>query len=212
MVATAGDGVLPSGLKELIGLAVNAAVTHLDRGAVVAHVEGAIAHGATDEEILGVLQLVSCLGIHALVHGVPRLIKAAPELAATALTPRQQTLKDSWVSKRGFWPESFDGLLAGDPDYFEAASDLQNAPIDGVLEPKVRELIFVAIDASTTHMYANVDRHIELALEYGATPAEVLATLELTALIGVKSFTVGASALEEVRERARPTGALLSGG
>jgi alkylhydroperoxidase/carboxymuconolactone decarboxylase family protein YurZ len=155
----------------------------------------------TDAEILEVLQLVSCLGIHALVHGVPRLINAAPELGAGALTPRQQALKDDWVSKRGFWPESFDGVLFGNPDYFEAAGAFQNSPLGGVLEPKVRELIFVAIDASTTHMYSNVDRHIELALEYGATPAEVLGTLELTALIGVKSFAVGVRALANARGR-----------
>jgi alkylhydroperoxidase/carboxymuconolactone decarboxylase family protein YurZ len=199
--ATETSEVLPGAIRELIGLAVNAAATHLNREAATQHIEHALAEGATDEQIVEVLQLSSALGIHALVHGVPRLVKVAPELIAGDLSPRQQALKDYWLTHRGFWPESFDGVLAGDPEYFEACSDFQNAPIGGVLEPKIRELIFTAIDASTTHMYANVDRHIQLALDHGATPAEVLATLELTALIGVQCFTLGVEALIAVRER-----------
>jgi alkylhydroperoxidase/carboxymuconolactone decarboxylase family protein YurZ len=199
MVDATRQGPLSPAFSELIGLAVNAAVTHLDRRATAAHIQAAFDQGATEEAIVEVLQLVSCLGIHALVHGVPRLAKAAPELVADELSPRQEALKQGWLELRGFWPEVFDGVLAGDPDFFEAARDFQNAPIGGVLSPKERELVFVAIDASTTHMYANVDRHIQLALEFGATPAEVLTTLELTALMGVQSFTMGVEELLALR-------------
>jgi alkylhydroperoxidase/carboxymuconolactone decarboxylase family protein YurZ len=199
--ATERDEILPPARRHLIGLAVNAAATHLHPEAVRAHVEGALEHGATDEEIVDVLQLASCLGMHTLVHGAPRLVAAAPELVADELSPRQQAIKDEWLQLRGYWPEAFDGVLAGDVAYFEACSDLQNAPFGDTIDDMFRELIFVAIDASTTHMYANVDRHIRLALEYGATPQQVLATLELTALIGVQCFTIGVEALQQAKAR-----------
>lgn len=198
---TAANAELPRLSRELIGLAVNAAVTHLNRDATVAHIIAALECGASDREIFEVLQLASCLGMHTIVHGVPLLVAAAPELMETELSERQRTLKEHWVALRGYWPAPFDGLLALDPEYFAACSDFQNAPFGGAIDRKLRELIFVAIDASTTHMYANVDRHIRLALEYGATPDEVLATLEITALIGVQSYTLGFEALAEARAR-----------
>lgn len=186
---------------ELIGLAVNAAPTHMNREAARRHIERALELGASEEQIAQVLQLASCLGIHTIVHGVPRLAKYAPDLIAAPRSERQVELKKSWEDSRGFWPPSFEGLVAGDPDFYEAALDFQNGPAMSV-EPRFRELVFTAIDASTTHMYDNVDRHIELALEHGATPQEVLATLEITALIGMQGYTLGMAVLEEVRDAA----------
>ena len=49
-----------------------------------------------------------------------------------------------------------------------------------MLEPKVKELIYTAFDASATHMYVpGLRQHIENALGYGATPAEVMEVFEL---------------------------------
>lgn len=199
--AVEDDTVLTPAVRHLIGLAVNAAVTHLNREASTAHIEAALRHGASEREVLEVLEYVSCLGIHSLVHGAPRLVAAAPEMTAAPLSPRQRSIKDEFLTHRPYWPEPFDGVLAADPDFFEACSDFQHAPYGGVIEEKVRELIFVAIDASTTHMYANVDRHIRLALELGATPRQVMAALEISALIGVQSYTMGVAALEEAQQR-----------
>lgn len=187
--------------RELIGLAVNAAPTHMNRAAVADHIRAALDLGASGTAIAEVLQLASCLGMHTIVHGVPRLVRFAPQVVDAPRSARQDELKKGWEDLRGFWPPSFEGVVAGDPDFFEASAEFQNGPALAV-EPRFRELVFVAIDASTTHMYDNVDRHIELALEHGATPEEVLATLEITALIGMQCFTDGMAVLAELTDPA----------
>jgi alkylhydroperoxidase/carboxymuconolactone decarboxylase family protein YurZ len=58
-----------------------------------------------------------------------------------------------------------------------------------VLEPKVKELIYTAFDASATHMYVpGLRQHIENALGYGATPAEVMEVFELASTLGIHGY------------------------
>src|SRR5262245_8024636 len=90
-------------MQELIGLAVNASPTHLNQPAVGAHIAGALAEGGTEEVIVEVLQLVSCLGIHAIVHAVPKLVALADDLTLNG-DERRTALKRSWTDRRGFWP------------------------------------------------------------------------------------------------------------
>jgi alkylhydroperoxidase/carboxymuconolactone decarboxylase family protein YurZ len=67
-----------------------------------------------------------------------------------------------------------------------------------VLEPKVREFIYVAIDASTTHMFDEGTRgHMANALKHGATVAEILEVLEHAATIGVQSIVEGLPILQQ---------------
>ena len=66
-----------------------------------------------------------------------------------------------------------------------------------MLEPKVKELIYTAFDASATHMYVpGLRQHIENALAYGATPAEVMEVFELASAIGIHACAVGLPILE----------------
>lgn len=67
------NGPLPRKYKELIFIAVNVATTHLWASGTRRHIRNALAAGATREEILEVMQLVSILGIHAMALGVPIL-------------------------------------------------------------------------------------------------------------------------------------------
>ena len=73
----------------------------------------------------------------------------------------------------------------------------------GVLEPKVIELIAIAVDASCTHMYGpGVRRHIRKALQLGATQQEIAAVLQLTSVLGIHTMSLGAPILlEEVAAR-----------
>ena len=66
-------------MKELIYIAIDAATTHLYEPGLRQHMRNALNYGATKEEIMEVLELVSVLGIHACTLGVPVLIE---ELAA----------------------------------------------------------------------------------------------------------------------------------
>ena len=68
----------------------------------------------------------------------------------------------------------------------------------GTLEPKVKEFIYCAFDASATHMFApGLRQHIANAIRYGATGAELMEVFELASGIGVESFALGLPALAE---------------
>lgn len=76
---------------------------------------------------------------------------------------------------------------------------------NGALEPQVRELIYVAIDASTTHLYGPGTRiHMRNALKHGATQEELREVLELTSVLGIHSITSGVPiSVDEVRSAGR---------
>jgi len=75
------SGVLDAKTIEFIAIAVDASCTHMYAPGVRRHVRKALELGATREEILAVLQLVSVLGIHTMSLGAPILVE---ELAAAA--------------------------------------------------------------------------------------------------------------------------------
>ena len=191
-------------IKEFVCLAVNAAATHMYAPGIREHARRAIDLGATKEELLEVLQLTSTLGIHASTVGVPLLLEALGDREAPPLDERRAALKADFEAKRGYWHGFWDGLLELDPDFFQAYVDFSAYPWEnGVLEPKVRELIYTAFDASATHMYVpGLRQHIENALGYGATPAEVMEVFELASTIGIHGYLVGLPIVLEELERA----------
>ena len=121
------------------------------------------------------------------------------------LTSEQKGLRDRFIEARGYWNEFWDGLLMLDADFFEAYLVLSSVPWrTGTLEPKVKELIYVAIDASTTHLYEpGLRQHIRNALGYGATKEEIMEVLELTSVLGIHSCTMGVPVLIEELEAIR---------
>lgn len=196
----AGCDALAPKVRELIGLAVNAAPTHLNRDAVEAHVRGARHHGASDDEILEALQIAACLGIHALTFGGAILAEESEELRAAMsndLSPREKELVKLWVEGSGrSWLAVFDPVLRGAPEVFGAWCDLMNIPVRrGTIEPKIRELIYLALDGGITHMHPGTRAHIRLALEYGASFEEIMAALSLGSLVAVQGYGWGVHAL-----------------
>lgn len=112
---------------------------------------------------------------------------------------RQNELRDAFISERGYWNTFWEGLLSLDPEFFEAYLNFSAVPWrKGVLEPKVKELIYTAIDASTTHLYEpGLRQHIRNALGYGATKEEIMEVLELTSVLGIHTCTLGVPVLME---------------
>jgi alkylhydroperoxidase/carboxymuconolactone decarboxylase family protein YurZ len=202
-------GVLEPKIKELIYTAIDAATTHLYEPGLRQHIRNAIGYGATSEEIMEVLELTSVLGIHTCTMGVPVLMEelaaAGSPIAADQLSERQQRLKDEFQSARGYWNDFWSGLLRMAPDFFEAYLAFSSVPWKGgVLEPKVKELIYTAIDASTTHLYEpGLRQHIRNAIGYGATSDEVMEVLELTSVLGIHTCTMGVPVLLEELAAAR---------
>ncbi|MFF5987103.1 MULTISPECIES: carboxymuconolactone decarboxylase family protein [Prauserella] len=123
-------------------------------------------------------------------------------MTSVELTERQRELREQFLSERGYWNQFWEGLLSLDPEFFEAYLNFSAVPWrKGVLEPKVRELIYTAIDASTTHLYEpGLRQHIRNALGYGATKEEIMEVLELTSVLGIHTCTLGVPVLMEELE------------
>ncbi len=195
-------GPLAPKVKELVLIAIDAAATHLFVPGIRQHVRNAIEHGATREEIMEVLELTSTLGIHACNIGVPILVEelaSAGQPLAGELSDRQRALKADFEAKRGYWHPFWDDVLVLDPDFFEAYTRFSSVPwTTGVLEPKVKELIYTAFDVSATHLYEPGLRvHIRNALGFGATREEIMEVIELASVIGMHSCAVGVPILLE---------------
>ena len=192
-------GTLEPKVREFIYIAIDTSTTHLHEQGTRVHMQNAIRHGATQAEIMEVLQLTSVLGVHTMTLGLPALVEVmrklgrSSEIESGELTPRQEKMKADWIAARGFWAELPEYMLRFSPDYFEAYVEMSSVPWKhGTLEPKVRELIYVAIDAATTHLHeAGTRIHMENALRHGATPAEIVEVLALASVLGVHTITMG---------------------
>ncbi|MBF7729978.1 carboxymuconolactone decarboxylase family protein [Pseudomonas sp. N040] len=66
---------------ELIAIAVDASCTHMYAPGTRRHIRKALELGATRQQIFGVLQLVSVLGIHSVALGAPILLDEEQKLA-----------------------------------------------------------------------------------------------------------------------------------
>jgi alkylhydroperoxidase/carboxymuconolactone decarboxylase family protein YurZ len=191
------SGVLAPKIKEFVYIAIDASTTHLYNPGTRIHVQNAFRHGASMAEIMEVLQLTSGLGIHTCTMGVPVLIEElrraglAAELEDGPLDARSEKLKQTFEEKRGYWNEFLDGMLQLSPDFFEAFVKFSSVPWStGPLEPKVKEFIYIAIDAATTHLYEpGLRQHIRNALGHGASKEELMEVLQLTSVLGVHTMT-----------------------
>lgn len=206
------NGALPAEIRHLVHLAVAVAATHLYGPGIERHVHGALTAGATEQEVAEVLQLAGTVGIHAHNVGGPLLEKVLRETghlpeAPEPLTERQQRLKDAFTRNRGFWHEDFEQLLRLDPDLFEAYCEYSGLPwTDGVLEPKVKEFVYIAFDVAATHLHRpGIEQHFRNALRHGATPQELLAVLQIASTLGTHGVLEGALTMARVRHDASTT-------
>ncbi len=130
----------------------------------------------------------------------------------TGLTARQREIRDRFEAERGFWTDLLDSILELDPEFLDRFRAISGHPwTDGVLDPEVRELIYVANDCSTNHMYRDGTRvHVGNALEYGASVEEIVEVFQLASLQGFNTLRVGIPiVLEELG--AGTTGAAAGG-
>ena len=116
-------------------------------------------------------------------------------------------LMERFIEERGYWNGVWDELLEADPGFFAAYLDFSAHPSRrGVLDPKVRELIYIAIDAATTHLYLPGLRvHVRNALGHGATADEIMEVLQLTSVLGIHTITEGVPVLLDEVSKAGKT-------
>lgn len=103
----------------------------------------------------------------------------------------------------GDWNPFWTTLEDLDPDYLEAFLQFRSVPLNGPLDQKTKELIFIAINVATTHLWpSGARRHIANALQAGATKEEILEVIQLTSIMGIHSMTMGVPILIEEAEKA----------
>ena len=77
----------------------------------------------------------------------------------------------------------------------------------GTLEPKVKEMIYIAFDASATHLYVpGLKLHMRNAVRLGATAEEIIEVLAIVSVIGIHAATTAAPILAEVAAARDGTG------
>jgi len=192
-------------VKEFIYLAINASSTHLFTPGIQMHLKAAVDLGATQAELMEVLELASTVGIHAANVAVPILLEILKEEAqeqteAPTLTTRQLALKHQLTAQQGHWNPSWEALLTLDPDLFEAYTNFAAIPFESqTLAPKTKHLILLALDASATHLYKpGIRAHILNARRLGATVQEIMEVIEIVSVIGIHGALIAAPMLESM--------------
>jgi alkylhydroperoxidase/carboxymuconolactone decarboxylase family protein YurZ len=117
-----------------------------------------------------------------------------------SLTERQQQIKDEFVRVRGTWGDSWEAILQLDPEFLASYLGFSAVPWrKNHLPDKVKEFIYIAVDANATHMYLpGVRQHIKAALSHGATGPEIMEVLELSATLGIHAMNIGVPILVQV--------------
>lgn len=195
------DGPLDEETTELVALATHAACTTTYGPETRRFIGRSLDAGASVREVLGVLEMISAIGVHAVTEGVPVLVDEAglPEDTPEAERVEQGRLQERFVEKRGYWDELWDQVLQIDHEYFGAYLEFSAHPTEvEFLDPIQREFVIIAVDASTNHLYLPGLRiHIRNALEYGATREEIMAVIEIASTVGVNAISNGLPILLE---------------
>lgn len=120
------------------------------------------------------------------------------------LTSEQERFKDAYIKARGYWVEFNDGLLIHSPEWLQTYLKYAETPaLVGPLEPKLREMIYVATDASTTHMFTEgLEIHINLAFQAGCTVSQLIEVMQLATMQGLDSVANGMTILIEESRKA----------
>jgi alkylhydroperoxidase/carboxymuconolactone decarboxylase family protein YurZ len=192
-----GDVGLSARDRELVALGVAASPAVLRPPAMELHQRRALELGATAAQVGEVLVLVSVLGLHTLTSGLPQLAALLAERDDPAvrgpLDPRQAELRARYVGDDAYWerferhlPGFLDALLRLAPEAFELFFTFSALPWrSGALAPRLKELLYVGIDATPTHVYVpGLWIHVANARKLGASPGDLAAVLLAAARAG----------------------------
>lgn len=193
--ATSGAALEPK-VRAFVRLAVNAAVTHLHEDAIREAIRDARDAGASDEEVFEVLLVTCTIGVHGMNADVLAevLHERGERSDAGILSPEQERIRAEYRRTRGYWRDFLDPTLELAPDFLDAYLEFSGAPWrEGVLEPKVREFLYLAFDTAPQHLHiAGLRVHIHNALDHGATVEEIVAVMEIAAGTGLQTLDVAA--------------------
>jgi alkylhydroperoxidase/carboxymuconolactone decarboxylase family protein YurZ len=127
--------------------------------------------------------------------------------AAGSASETKQTEIEGAMAEHDWGTPAMNALAKLDPDFMHGFVQFYNAcTAKNALDGKTRELIFVAIDAATTHLYnTGTLFHIQQARKQGATVEEILEVLEIVTLLGVHSMSEGIPLLLQALDEEKKT-------
>jgi alkylhydroperoxidase/carboxymuconolactone decarboxylase family protein YurZ len=189
--------------RQLVYVAVDASVHHLYESGLVRHIKLAREAGATDTEIFEVLQLTCELAVLTFDIGMPILEEELERLGRSAELPRSGPTAElrhqqaDFTRDAGVVPAWLDRMSQIAPDFAAAYMDMIGSPwSSGVLAPKLKALIMVALHASpATHNAATLREHMRRALTFGASGQEILDVMQLASAIVLHGLVLGGPAI-----------------
>ena len=110
-----------------------------------------------------------------------------------------EAIKSRFIALRGYWRPWTESLLRANPAFLVHYAEYAGYPAQtGPLSARMVELIYVALDASATHLYeAGVATHMRLAQQAGASEADIFDVLHQVTLHGVSAVLPAADLLHE---------------
>jgi alkylhydroperoxidase/carboxymuconolactone decarboxylase family protein YurZ len=108
-------------------------------------------------------------------------------------------IKESFIAQRGYWRPWTETMLQACPAFVQQYARYAGYPArTGPLTQRMVELIYVALDASSSHLFEpGLHTHMKRALEVGATQADIFDVLHLVAVQGVASVCQASDILAE---------------
>lgn len=108
-------------------------------------------------------------------------------------------IKETFIAERGYWRPWTETMLQVCPAFVQHYARYAGYPArTGPLTERMVELIYVALDASSSHLFEpGLHTHMKRALEVGATQADIFDVLHLVAVQGVASVCQATDILAE---------------
>ena len=123
------------------------------------------------------------------------------------LTAQEEERKAAWIKARGYWKPWTEALLRLNPEFLDSYANYGGYTARrGPLSPLMIELIYIALDGSSTHLYsAGLKTHVMIALKLGAMPAQLMEVLQLGVAQGLDGTHLGVRILvEELQAAGQP--------
>jgi alkylhydroperoxidase/carboxymuconolactone decarboxylase family protein YurZ len=111
----------------------------------------------------------------------------------------RERIKAFFIAERGYWRPWTETMLEVCPAFVEQYARYAGYPArSGPLTPRMVELIYIGLDASSSHLFeSGLHTHMNKALEVGATQADIFDVLQLVSVQGVASVCQAADILAE---------------
>ena len=193
-----GSSVLSPLLHHFIAMALDASITHLFEKGLRLHARAALQLGATREQLVEVVQILSFLGMQSHLVALPIIVDLLDDgdkiraKAKQPLSEKSQELKRVFKERFGSWTEDHDVLLALSEDYFPTYLEHLSVPyFNGALTARERALVLCAANISVTHLNERAIRaSASAALAAGCSGEDLVHVVRLASSLGMQSCVV----------------------